>query len=181
MNRVINAIIAINCLTALILIHVDHFCQSEMMRVEIDQGRLHPSNPRMFMWSGRDLVNLTANGTLIHVHDAPKQWSNMFGSGSHNNKLLYELKPVNRFCWKLNINQLHPGHHPHHTNKIWFQHDNMGGLDEHPQWRSVGVSFMERQIKNSGINYCIIQLLLLVCVSFTIIGQPRNSVLIRRV
>jgi len=32
-----------------------------------------------------------------------------------------------------------------------------------------------------GLGYKILLLLFLVCVSFTIIGQPRNSVLIRRV
>jgi len=40
---------------------------------------------------------------------------------------------------------------------------------------------LEAMTTSSRLKYVDILLLLLVCVSFTIIGQPRNSVLIRRV
>ena len=60
------------------------------------------------------------------------------------------------------------------------------GLSKNHQWRPetwwwndrVEDAVKEKRIRYKAYNALI---LLLVCVSFTIIGQPRNSVLIRRV
>jgi len=49
------------------------------------------------------------------------------------------------------------------------------------QYRAILTMVDQYKVVYDLSNGAIFNLLLLVCVSFTIIGQPRNSVLIRRV
>ena len=65
------------------------------------------------------------------------------------------------------------------TTDYTFNRQNMQSTPHHRQYL-VSKSYIKSPLKQLN-NRKVCKLLLLVCVSFTIIGQPRNSVLIRRV